>query len=125
MTAKKTKLCSCCNTPFHCDSSGDGKACWCSSLPALMPADFSQDCRCPDCLARAIGDDIQAARQQHSHDEMLKMARPYFDPRQLVEHIDYHIEHGKHLFSAWYHLKRGSCCGNGCRNCPYPKAAKR
>jgi hypothetical protein len=23
------------------------------------------------------------------------------------------------VFTAIYHLKRGSCCGSGCRHCPY------
>jgi hypothetical protein len=23
------------------------------------------------------------------------------------------------VFTAQYHLKRGSCCGSGCRHCPY------
>jgi hypothetical protein len=23
------------------------------------------------------------------------------------------------VFTAAYHLKRGSCCGSGCRHCPY------
>jgi len=23
------------------------------------------------------------------------------------------------VFTAAYHLKRGYCCGNGCRHCPY------
>jgi hypothetical protein len=26
------------------------------------------------------------------------------------------------VFTAQHHLKRGYCCGNGCRHCPYPKA---
>jgi hypothetical protein len=23
------------------------------------------------------------------------------------------------VFTARYHLKRGTCCSNGCRHCPY------
>jgi hypothetical protein len=23
------------------------------------------------------------------------------------------------VFTAAYHLRRGYCCGNGCRHCPY------
>lgn len=26
------------------------------------------------------------------------------------------------VFTAAYHLKRGFCCGSGCRHCPYGKA---
>ena len=49
---------------------------------------------------------------------MLALAAPYRDqpPR---EHLDYEMEGGMLVFSAWYHLRRGSCCGNGCRHCPF------
>jgi hypothetical protein len=26
------------------------------------------------------------------------------------------------VFTAAYHLKRGYCCGSGCRHCPYDHA---
>jgi hypothetical protein len=32
---------------------------------------------------------------------------------------DFYIENGNLVFTAAYHLKRGSCCGSGCRHCPY------
>jgi hypothetical protein len=38
---------------------------------------------------------------------------------KLVEGEDYYIENGLLVFTAAYHLKRGSCCGSGCRHCPY------
>ena len=28
------------------------------------------------------------------------------------------------VFTAQYHLKRGSCCGSGCRHCPYGLAGE-
>lgn len=31
----------------------------------------------------------------------------------------YYIENGFYVFTAAYHLKRGYCCQNGCRHCPY------
>ena len=39
--------------------------------------------------------------------------------KQLLEDFDYYLEKGNYVFTAWYHLKRGSCCQNGCRHCPY------
>jgi hypothetical protein len=33
--------------------------------------------------------------------------------------VDYYIENGKHVFTEQYHAKRGFCCGNKCRHCPY------
>jgi len=33
---------------------------------------------------------------------------------------DYYInEHGYRVFTEKYHLKRGFCCKNGCKHCPY------
>jgi 2-iminoacetate synthase ThiH len=29
------------------------------------------------------------------------------------------------IFTSFFHIKRGQCCGNGCRHCPYtPKHTK-
>lgn len=36
-----------------------------------------------------------------------------------LESEDYYIEGGYKVFTAEYHLKRGFCCGNKCRHCPY------
>jgi hypothetical protein len=32
---------------------------------------------------------------------------------------DYYFEGENLVFTAVYHLKRGYCCGSGCRHCPY------
>jgi hypothetical protein len=33
---------------------------------------------------------------------------------------DYYLdENGNIVFTAVYHLKRGTCCGSGCRHCPF------
>lgn len=33
---------------------------------------------------------------------------------------DYYFnERGLLVFTESYHLKRGYCCGNGCKHCPY------
>ncbi|WP_369427658.1 DUF5522 domain-containing protein [Pontibacter harenae] len=38
----------------------------------------------------------------------------------LTEGEDYYLnEQGLMVFTAKYHLKRGYCCQNGCRHCPY------
>jgi len=39
----------------------------------------------------------------------------------LIVGIDYVIESGKIVFTKTYHLKRGYCCKNKCKNCPYKK----
>jgi len=32
---------------------------------------------------------------------------------------DFYFENGLMIMTEAYHLKRGSCCGNKCRHCPY------
>ncbi len=40
--------------------------------------------------------------------------------KQLIENEDfYYSEQGYMVMMEKYHLERGSCCGNGCRHCPY------
>ncbi|WP_255474200.1 DUF5522 domain-containing protein [Pontibacter qinzhouensis] len=40
--------------------------------------------------------------------------------QQLKEGEDYYLnEQGLLVFTARYHLKRGYCCQNGCKHCPY------
>jgi hypothetical protein len=37
----------------------------------------------------------------------------------LKEGEDYYFDGPYMVFTERYHLKRGSCCGSGCRHCPY------
>ncbi len=40
--------------------------------------------------------------------------------KDLVENEDfYYTEQGYKVFTEKYLLKRGYCCQNGCRHCPY------
>lgn len=39
---------------------------------------------------------------------------------KLVENVDYYFDpDGKFVLTAHYLKKRGHCCQNGCRHCPY------
>ena len=41
-------------------------------------------------------------------------------PDHLIEGEDFNYsEEGYIVLTAAYHLKKGSCCGNGCKHCPY------
>jgi hypothetical protein len=37
----------------------------------------------------------------------------------LIEGEDYYCEGAYMVFTAAYHLRKGECCGSGCRHCPY------
>ncbi|MEO0529728.1 MAG: DUF5522 domain-containing protein [Planctomycetota bacterium] len=38
---------------------------------------------------------------------------------------DYYVERGSVVFTAAFLARRGWCCGNGCRHCPYEGDEKR
>ncbi|WP_299255118.1 DUF5522 domain-containing protein [uncultured Cytophaga sp.] len=90
------KTCSKCTELLHCGSS-DG-SCWCMAYPSIPIADAEMDCLCPTCLAIAL-------KQNESNVDAIQQ--------------DYYIENGMCVFTKFYHLKRGYCCQNGCRHCPY------
>jgi len=41
------------------------------------------------------------------------------EPTALVPGEDFYMEDGLLVMTAAYHRKRGSCCGSGCRWCPF------
>lgn len=43
---------------------------------------------------------------------------------QLVENEDYYLDAGLMVLTARYHLRRGYCCDQGCRHCPYTEGPK-
>ncbi len=40
-------------------------------------------------------------------------------PPPALSPEDYYLEGPNLVFTAAYHLRRGSCCGSKCRHCPY------
>ena len=78
---------------------------------------------CLECLKSRTLEQISQAVARFEAGETDNPAAPYLGQTQtqsLIEGIDYTIEGGVALvFTAWYHLKRGECCGSGCRHCPY------
>ena len=51
------------------------------------------------------------------------LSMPAEDPHQAdkpnPKQPDWYFENGLLVYTAAYHLKRGYCCGSGCRYCPY------
>jgi hypothetical protein len=39
--------------------------------------------------------------------------------KQFKEDEDYYLESGFTVMTAEYHIKRGYCCGAGCKHCAY------
>ena len=96
------KNCWRCGVDFPCGATDATEKCWCDALPAILPDTNGSDCLCPACLYNEI------AKQQKS-----------VPSAELVEGEDYYREGPAVVFTARYHLNRGTCCGSGCRHCPY------
>jgi len=44
---------------------------------------------------------------------------------ELKEGTDFYMENGYRVMTESFLIRRGYCCSNGCRHCPYwPKAQK-
>jgi len=51
--------------------------------------------------------------------EMDKESRPAPSATQKLDPEDYYFDGQYMVFTAAFLLKRGTCCGSGCRHCPY------
>ncbi|MCR9251200.1 MAG: DUF5522 domain-containing protein [bacterium] len=113
------KKCCTCENSFEC--SGDS-SCWCSDLPNILELEKAGDCQCPDCLKKNVSNAIDDFVTKFKAGAVENLAPAYnTSPPSFVEGIDYYLQNGAWVFREWAHLKRGFCCGNGCRHCPYPK----
>jgi len=48
----------------------------------------------------------------------------HHDDEPLTEGRDYVLEGGRVVFTTDYLRRRGSCCGSGCRNCPWDRSRR-
>ncbi|HEX4923385.1 MAG TPA: cysteine-rich CWC family protein [Bdellovibrionales bacterium] len=95
------KRCESCGREFECGAENKTATCWCWNLPrgAKVPGQF-KDCLCAECLSSYI--------------ERPETTSPLVEGRDF-----YHDPDGLMVFTEAYHLRRGSCCGSGCRHCPF------
>jgi len=117
----KVKSCSVCGFLFDCGAGNLKADCWCQNYPAILPVDFNTACLCADCLKTKLSTEINRFVDDFKAGKCANSAlrfRPA-DPNELLADLDYYIEDGVWVFTEWYHLKRGKCCGNACRHCPY------
>jgi hypothetical protein len=68
---------------------------------------------------RPLSAQIARSRENRCVDQEPQSATP----KVPLEPEDFYYEGPYLVFTAAYHLKRGSCCGSGCRHCPYGFAA--
>lgn len=56
---------------------------------------------------------------------MKKQNQPKREKSNKLLPFDFYEEDGKKVMTEQYHLRRGYCCGSGCRNCPFEPRAKK
>ena len=101
-------LCPLCRQPNDCQlctTTAYKGPCWCAQteIPAALLAQVPPDQRNQACLCRTCVTTWHRA--------------PKAPPKILPG--DFYFEHGLMVFTAAWHLRRGYCCGSGCRHCPY------
>jgi len=110
------KQCPECQKQFECTSES---GCWCFNFPRLRQTDLSKKCLCPDCLLNRIAIEINHGYFYPESDELF-FIRKLGISEKLILDIDYYFnEDSNFVFTKWYHLKKGYCCNNACKHCPY------
>ncbi len=104
------KQCPKCKTDFFCNQQ-EIQNCSCGNLYLEAETlDFLENnfegCLCNSCLVK-INDVFVLANKLKTN------------PKSFVEGTHYYKEGGALVFTEFYHILRGFCCGNGCRHCPY------
>src|SRR3954447_15210845 len=104
--------CPLCGRPNDCQlctSTAYKGPCWCTrmEIPAALlqrvpPELLNKACLCRHCIT-----EYHRQAQAALPAQKVLPGDFYFDPQGLV------------VFTAEYHLRRGFCCGSGCRHCPY------
>jgi hypothetical protein len=75
-------------------------------IPDELIEQVEPDLRNKACICQACVTNFHRARET---------SRP--SPKILPG--DFYFDGGIMVFNAVYHLRRGYCCGHGCRHCPY------
>lgn len=120
MNVIKVKNCSNCSKAFNCGDTLEGSKCWCNDFPPIFAPSDAIDCFCPTCFKNACSAKIEEYVSTITPETATEnRAKDLPQSSNLVEGIDYYLENGNYVFKAWFHLKRGFCCTNGCRHCPY------
>lgn len=111
------KNCSSCNSEFTCGL--DSGTCWCYNFPPIIQPAPGSACLCPTCLKEVTIARINAYVATITPETALTNKAKSLPKIADQIDIDYYIENNLQVFTAWYHLKRGYCCKNNCRHCPY------
>ncbi len=116
--SQNTKRCESCTKEFTCDASGGN--CWCFKFPHILAIEPNKNCVCPECLEIKISEYVADVSFDGTFEDMLKIATACQGlSKRNIEGLDFYMENGFCVFTAWFLLKRGYCCEKRCRHCPY------
>jgi Family of unknown function (DUF5522)/Cysteine-rich CWC len=98
--------------------------CWCDEitvpshiLRVLASSRVDPACLCRACLETAARLSLEMNNSATAVDQIRTLLG---SSQPALKKEDYYVdENGNLVFTAAYHLNRGTCCGNGCRHCPY------
>jgi hypothetical protein len=98
--------------------------CWCDEiivpsqvLRVLAAARLDPGCLCRRCLETAARISLNVNNSAAVRDQIQAMLA---SSQPTLKEEDYYLDqNGNVVLTAAYHLNRGTCCGNGCRHCPY------
>jgi hypothetical protein len=114
--------CKRCNAIVQCFVN-DVASCWCNNYPPILHIEDEQDsaCLCKACLHKEAVEVVLKIENSFTAEKALNAnwVKELVYNNKPIEGIDYYIENGYFVFKKWFHLKRGYCCGNGCRHCAY------
>jgi hypothetical protein len=87
------------------------------TLRTLAADHFEPACLCRSCLKTVA----QLTHEQEEPALEVGKTRLLPETSHLASNEEdfYHDPNGDLVFTADYHLRRGTCCGNGCRHCPF------
>ncbi len=116
MDADETKSCDAgrcplCGNPNNCQlftPAAYKGPCWCAKMdfPEALLKQVPEEMRNKSCICRDC-----VAKFNQREDDRSKFVK--------ITANDFYFDAGLMVFTADYHLRRGSCCGNNCRHCPY------
>lgn len=119
--------CPLCGEANHCRlESGEGYKgpCWCerptvspAALRRLLAEVIEPRCVCVVCLERIAADPEISAEALLAREVRPSPPKPAA-PLTPIEG-DFYWEGPAMVFTEQYHLRRGACCGSGCRHCPF------
>ncbi|MBL7789997.1 MAG: cysteine-rich CWC family protein [Chitinophagales bacterium] len=104
------KICQRCSSDFTC-LTNDIAHCACSSIQLSSEtktylAKTKYNCLCNNCL-KEFNQILKEISQESVSNSV------------MIEGLDYYYEGPYKVMTEYFHIKRGFCCGSGCRHCAY------